>query len=423
MLYEVFIPSPDEDGFDVTLRVEANNWTKALKTGLDRVGEAMARNVMCDIKSDNSIHVTDATTRRVFVIREIEADAEAIEGAVKDPDLDDSPPKATVTMEALDRTGESPAPKKVPQELLDRKRAEAEAKAQQDAQAQQDAEAQAARLRQAEEEARRREEALREEEARKAREAQQEAARREQERQAQEAQQAQQAQPQSLEEHSATSENLEVGSATFEALKRDNPEEEPRVVSEERARTGERPSVQIGRPDEKVSEFLIEDVFLEIQEIHEGQLNMEQAINFVMDMVVDKLDAESGSILFADVNGKELYFATARGPKAKEVMSFRVPMGQGLVGFCSREGVSLAIGDAQEDPRFYEEISKSLGYETRSLACVPVQHEGRVYGAIEAINKRGGSSFTGQELNAMAYMGRQLALFVHDVIMAQKKLD
>lgn len=374
MVYEVFIPAASEDGFDVTLRVEAGNWTQALKSGLDRIGEAMVRNVMCDIKSDNSIHVTDATTRRVFVIRELvgeegaESSAEE-EGMGATMMLDSvSAPEAEAAPTPQATPEPEPAP---PAEVAPTPEEKSEPEPEPEAEA---APASAA--------------------------------------------------PEPQKQQARSNDGMmPVGSSTFEALKRESEEEQPRVISEAREKTGEGRAVSIGRKDEKVSEHLIEDVFLEIQEIHEGNRSMEEVVNFVMDMVVEKLDAESGSILFADVNGRELYFATARGPKAEEIMDFRVPMGKGIVGFCAREGVSLAISDAQKDPRFYQEISKALGYETRSLACSPVQHEGRVYGAIEVINKRGGSSFSGQEISAMAYIGRQLAGFVHDLIMAREKIS
>ncbi|WP_390619676.1 GAF domain-containing protein [Persicimonas caeni] len=150
---------------------------------------------------------------------------------------------------------------------------------------------------------------------------------------------------------------------------------------------------------------------------------MENVVNFVMDMAMEKVGAESGSVLFADVNGRELYFATARGPKANEIMDYRVPMGKGIVGFCTREGVSLAISDAPNDPRFYKAISESLGYETEGLVCAPIQYEGRVYGALELMNKKSGTGFTADEMNALSYMGRQLAQYVHDTIMRREKIE
>ncbi|QDG53396.1 GAF domain-containing protein [Persicimonas caeni] len=214
---------------------------------------------------------------------------------------------------------------------------------------------------------------------------------------------------------------MRVGSSTHEALRAD--EQEPKVLRETRSKTDQKKAVEIGRRNEKVSESLIEDIFLEIQEIHEGDKPMENVVNFVMDMAMEKVGAESGSVLFADVNGRELYFATARGPKANEIMDYRVPMGKGIVGFCTREGVSLAISDAPNDPRFYKAISESLGYETEGLVCAPIQYEGRVYGALELMNKKSGTGFTADEMNALSYMGRQLAQYVHDTIMRREKIE
>jgi signal transduction protein with GAF and PtsI domain len=213
---------------------------------------------------------------------------------------------------------------------------------------------------------------------------------------------------------------LRIGSSTYEDLRRN--EVKPKIVTEERKKSARRPAVQIGRDESRVSDSVLEDVFLEIQEIHEREMEMEDVVNFVMDMAMDKVLSESGAILFADVTGLELYFATARGPKANEVMDFRVPMGKGIVGFCAREGVSLAISEAERDPRFYRKISQALGYATQSLCCAPIQFEGRVYGAIELMNKRD-SQFSGAEVSVLTYMGRQLAKYVHDLIMDRETLS
>ena len=384
MQYEVFIPAAEEDGFDVTIQVEASNWTQALKTGLERLGEGMVRNVMCDIKSDNSIHVTDATSQRVFIIREVEAQADA------EPE---PPQAATVKMEPLARPEPEPEPEAEPQ-------AEPEPEAEPQAEPEPEAEPQA--------EPEPKVEVKPEPEPKVEPKVEPEPEPK--------------AEPEP-EQWQSDDGKMRISSSTFESLQREDVEEKPRVISESRNKTDESRAVTIGRTDEKVAANLIEDVFLEIQAIHENNMALEDVVNFVMDMVMEKLNAESGSVLFADVNGRELYFAAARGPKADEIMSFRVPMGQGIVGFCAREGVSLAISDVHQDPRFYKKISESLGYETTSLACSPIQFEGRVYGAIEVINKKGASSFAGQEISAMAYIGRQLAEFIHELIMAREKIE
>jgi hypothetical protein len=73
--FEVFLPAKTAGQPNVTLTVEAQNWIGALRTGLSNLGEGhdAIANVMCDIKEDNSIHVTDVSTQRVFRLREVPA--------------------------------------------------------------------------------------------------------------------------------------------------------------------------------------------------------------------------------------------------------------------------------------------------------------------------------------------------------------
>jgi hypothetical protein len=74
--FEVYVPAaPPKLPVALTLRVESENWLAALKVGLQRVGGGdLAANILCDIQSDGSIHVTDPAGDRVFRIRELPAD-------------------------------------------------------------------------------------------------------------------------------------------------------------------------------------------------------------------------------------------------------------------------------------------------------------------------------------------------------------
>jgi len=73
--FEVFVPAaPPKVPVDLTLRLEADHWLGALKTGLGRLGESQAsNNILCDIQADGSIHVTDPDSGRVFRILELPA--------------------------------------------------------------------------------------------------------------------------------------------------------------------------------------------------------------------------------------------------------------------------------------------------------------------------------------------------------------
>ncbi len=171
--------------------------------------------------------------------------------------------------------------------------------------------------------------------------------------------------------------------------------------------------VAVQDPDE-----ILADVFEESANIFDFDEDVQGAVEFVMDLVMAKVDCEAGSILFANINEHELYFAAARGPKADEVMGYRVPMGKGIVGFCAKEGQALALSNANRSPLFFKQIAESIGYPARSIACAPVEHEGRSYGAIEVLNKTVSDEFTAGELEVIKYLGGRLAAHVNQVIMA-----
>ncbi len=401
MFYEVFIPARDSEEFDTTITVEAGNWMMALKTGLERIGQLGdgIRNVMCDIKDDNSIHVTDGSSRRVFVLKEVsklQADSSAsMDTAPDEPESQKvSLPKTPLPKTTLPKV---PLPKVSLPKLGEQSKLDMDAAAITEPMKAITAEhippvakpslpiPKVAKKEEIELDI-----------------------------------------PEiplddsSLEEKSYTSADgrISIGSATYESLKRDTLN--PKILHEARAPSGTRPAIERRANTSSISQNILEDVFLEMQQIHEG-MEMEEVIEFVMNISMDKIRAEAGCIMFADISGTELYFAAARGPKADDIMDFRIPMGVGIVGFCVREGVSLAIGDVEKDPRFYKEISEKLGYEIKNLCCVPIQHEGRVYGAIELMNKD--EVFDTQEANALTYIGGQMAKYVHDLIMEQEKID
>ncbi len=141
-------------------------------------------------------------------------------------------------------------------------------------------------------------------------------------------------------------------------------------------------------------------------------LDRDAALGFLLDLAMEKVDAEAGSVLLArGAAGRELEFVVARGPRAKELLALRtrVPVGVGIVGFCTRENVCLAVSDAEKDPRFHRAISEALGYPTRSLLCAPIARKGQVLGAIEVLNRRGGMPFGSAELAVLAYLAHRAA--------------
>jgi GAF domain-containing protein len=127
-----------------------------------------------------------------------------------------------------------------------------------------------------------------------------------------------------------------------------------------------------------------------------------------MDIAMDSCDAESGALYIYDGESHELYFATARGPKAAEVLALDVTIkpGSGLVGACFEASEALAISDVTRDPRFSKEVSEAVGYEVRSILTTPIIKDGQTIGAIQVINKNGGDVFSPDDTEWFRQLGR-----------------
>jgi hypothetical protein len=139
-------------------------------------------------------------------------------------------------------------------------------------------------------------------------------------------------------------------------------------------------------------------------------LDRDAALVFLLDLAMEKVDAEAGSVLLLRGDGRALEFAAARGPRAEALLALgaAVPVGVGIAGFCARENVCVAVSDAEKDPRFHRAISDALGYPTRSLLCAPIARRGQVLGAMEVLNRRD-APFGQAQLAVVAYLAHRAA--------------
>ncbi|MFZ5443972.1 MAG: GAF domain-containing protein [Myxococcota bacterium] len=376
--FEVHIPATDSNGFNVTLKVGADNWMAALKAGMQKLGEqgAVGQNVMVDIQEDNSIHVTEASSGRVFRIREL-SDEEAARAQVKRPSqirpAVAPPPRSEVKTEPgipavkpppeLGKTQPLPKPPEP-------KKTEPPAPVRPPPVAKTDLE---------------------------------------------------QTQPggpglalnPALNQTPAPSSRRTAKSSARLELK-----DVEELVQPLRPTTGAigraKSSPNLAKTQRQETEEILADIFLRVVDIN-SRPTIEDAMNFVLDLVLEKVPCESGSVLRADTATGDLSFVVARGPKAQEIMRAKiiVPAGTGIAGFCAAEGVSVAVNDVEKDPRFYADVGERIGYETRSLLCAPMMTHGHSFGCIQVINRKGGPQFLEHEVGVLAYLAHQAALYLN----------
>jgi hypothetical protein len=363
--FEVHIPAANPTGMNVTLRVDAEHWMAALRTGLLKLGEqgSSVQNVLVDVQSDGSVHVTESRTGRVFQIRE------AAEQRRDPPDehptlleLPSAPPPPKAPAPAAPRVAEPPPlkPATVP------------------------------------------------------------------------APAAPSAPPRRDSNNwpwaASLSAHGQLEGATAKSMP-SRPAPPPRTrtpIAELRASVVELPQPAraverkigrtLGRKKDQRQEIddALADVFERVQELY-SQPSEQASLYLLLDLALEKIPAESGSVLMCDAGTGALAFSAARGPKASELLksATMIPSGVGIAGFCAVEGVSVALSDVQRDARWHPEISERLNYPTKSVLCAPMMTHGRAFGCMQLINRSGGDAFTEHEVGMLAYIAHQGALYLN----------
>ena len=133
------------------------------------------------------------------------------------------------------------------------------------------------------------------------------------------------------------------------------------------------------------------DYFKEISTWVSSVLDLDNLLELIIDTATSMMQAKASSLLLLDQKTKKLYFKVATGEKKEEVMKYEVNLGQGIAGFVAEKGEPLLVTDVKKDNRWFKEISESIGFQTRSIACVPMKADGKVVGVVEIIDKEDAS--------------------------------
>ncbi len=144
---------------------------------------------------------------------------------------------------------------------------------------------------------------------------------------------------------------------------------------------------------------------------------LDQVFNSIVDIAVNKLGVERGTIFLNDQTTGELYSRVAFGSLQREI---RLLNNSGIAGHVFTHNKALIIHDAYNDPRFNKSIDQQTGFVTKSILCVPMLTvKGEVIGVAQMLNRKKGR-FTHldlellQDLTSQAAQALQAARFVEE---------
>lgn len=135
---------------------------------------------------------------------------------------------------------------------------------------------------------------------------------------------------------------------------------------------------------------------------------MAQALQIALDVV----DAENGSILLADPDAGRLVFYHSIGTKPVPPGT-TVPCDEGIAGTVFRTGRPEIVPDAQADKRHFKKVDEATGSITHDMITIPLkQWEGEPIGVMQVMNKRGDTFLNEDDLAILTIISALAAVAI-----------
>ncbi|MFQ5956834.1 MAG: sigma 54-interacting transcriptional regulator [Candidatus Brocadiales bacterium] len=119
-------------------------------------------------------------------------------------------------------------------------------------------------------------------------------------------------------------------------------------------------------------------------------LSFEDALKTVLEAITGLIGAEACSLLLVGETGT-LFSMISLGPVGEAIQKvLKLEVGEGIAGWVFKTGEAVIVNDPYNDKRFCAKFDQEMGFETKSILCLPLMVEGETIGVAQVINKAGG---------------------------------
>ncbi len=151
-------------------------------------------------------------------------------------------------------------------------------------------------------------------------------------------------------------------------------------------------------------------------------LDLQDVFERVMQKIKEAFKVERGSLLLLDEETNDLTFAWTLDGRDKALEGFRLKIGQGIAGYVAQTGQPTIVPDVLKDPRYHAEVSKSVGFVTKSLLCVPLTVKERIIGVIQLLNKIEGQ-FSQHDVERLMAIAAPVAIAIENARLYKLEQD
>jgi PAS domain S-box-containing protein len=144
-----------------------------------------------------------------------------------------------------------------------------------------------------------------------------------------------------------------------------------------------------------------------------SSLDLPQVLNEVMDQIIRLTGAERSFLMLVDPQTGELRFRAARNMDYETITESSFEISRSIVSQVAASGEPVVTNNAQMDPRFKSQASV-IGYNLRSILCVPLRARGQVTGVIYADSRIRAGLFADHDRDLLAAFAGQAAVAIEN---------
>lgn len=155
-------------------------------------------------------------------------------------------------------------------------------------------------------------------------------------------------------------------------------------------------------------------VALEMGSIVNSTLNLADVLTIIMGYANEVTNSAASTLMLLDDETGDLVFSVPTGPEADRLTDIRLPAGEGIPGWVVENEKPVFVDNAKEHPRFYPDIDRIRGIETKSILCVPLKAKTKLIGVLEVINKVDDTSFREEDELFLSIFAAQAAIAIEN---------
>lgn len=153
-----------------------------------------------------------------------------------------------------------------------------------------------------------------------------------------------------------------------------------------------------------------------------SSLDLQEVLNEVMDQIIRLTGAERAFLMLLDPDSGDLEFRAARNVDRETIASSSFEISRSIVQQVATSAEPVVTTNAQMDPRFKTKDSV-VGYNLRSILCVPLRVRGEITGVVYADNRIRTGLFDEHDCSLLATFASQAAVAIENARLFERVSD